>query len=54
MDFGNLKNLQYQLNQALKTHRNPKFKVARNSSVWFVVSFLLFDCLDLMNFYFVK
>lgn len=33
MDFGNLKNLQYQLNQALKTHRNPKFKVARNSSV---------------------
>lgn len=34
MDFANLKNLQYQLNQALKMHSNPKFKVARNSSVW--------------------
>ena len=42
MDFANLKNLQYQLNQALKSHRNPKFKVARNSSVWSIFSFLRF------------
>jgi hypothetical protein len=33
MDFANLKNLQASLNQALKQHRNPKFKVARNSIV---------------------
>jgi hypothetical protein len=32
--MGNLKNLQYQLNQALKIHGNTKYKVARNSSVW--------------------
>lgn len=32
-DFANLKNLQFQLNQALKIHRNPKYKVARNSSI---------------------
>ena len=32
-DFSNLKNLQFQLNQALKIHRNPKYKVARNSSI---------------------
>jgi hypothetical protein len=36
-DFGNLKNLQYQLNQALKMHNNTKFKVAKNSSVWFFI-----------------
>lgn len=33
MDFANLKNFQYQINQALKMHRNPKYKVARNSCV---------------------
>ena len=40
MDFANLKNLQYQLNQALKMHNNPKIKVAKNSSVWSI--FILF------------
>jgi hypothetical protein len=33
MNFANLKNLQYQLNQALKMHNNAKIKVAKNSSV---------------------
>ena len=33
-DMGNLKNLQYILNQALKVHGNNKYKVARNSTVW--------------------
>lgn len=32
-NFANLKNLQSQLNSALKLHRNPKYKTAKNSSV---------------------
>lgn len=46
MDFANLKNLQAQLNQALKMHNNPKIKVAKNSSVW---SFLYLVALNFIK-----
>lgn len=31
-DFANLKNLQNQLNSAMRLHRSARFKAARNSS----------------------